>query len=121
MVPPVKEARLRKVLNSLGSFENIYENGIIWKNGTKEEFDAIIWCTGFGYATSFLKNLVLTDEKGIVKTDESLAVEILGLWLVGYGGWTGYASATLIGINRNAKQTVNQINEYLGETKDAIE
>ena len=121
MVPPVKEARLRKVLNSSGSFENIYENGIIWKDGTKEEFDAIIWCTGFGYATSFLKNLVLTDEKGIVKTDESLAVEILGLWLVGYGGWTGYASATLIGINRNAKQTVNQINEYLDEIKDAIE
>jgi putative flavoprotein involved in K+ transport len=120
MVPPVKEARSRNVLNSSGSFDSIYEKGVVWTDGTREEFDAIIWCTGFGYATSFLQDLVSIDERGIVKTDESQAAEIPGLWLAGYGGWTGYASATLIGINRNAKQTVNEINEYLSEPKIAI-
>lgn len=120
MVPPVKDARLRNVLNSSGSFDSIYENGVVWKDGTNEAFDVIIWCTGFGYATSFLNDLVSTDERGIVKTEESHALEIPGLWLAGYGGWTGYASATLIGINRNAKQTVNQITEYLSKTKEEI-
>lgn len=115
MVPPVKEARSRGVLISSGSFENIYENGVVWSDGTKESFDAIIWCTGFGYATSFLKNLVETDERGIVKTEESKAIEVPGLWLVGYGGWTGYASATLIGINRNAKQTIQEITAFLNK------
>ena len=86
---------------------------MIWSDGTKEDFDAIIWCTGFGYATSFLKKIVSADERGIVKTEESKATEISGLWLAGYGSWTGYASATLIGINRNAKQTCNEIKEYL--------
>ena len=113
MVPPVKEARSRGVLISSGSFESMHENGVIWSDGTKEDFDAIIWCTGFGYATSFLKNIVSADERGIVKTEESKAIEVPGLWLTGYGSWTGYASATLIGINRNAKQTCNEIIEYL--------
>lgn len=113
MVPPVKEARSRGVLISDGGFESMYETGVIWSDGTKEDFDAIIWCTGFGYATSFLKNIVSADERGIVKTEESKATEVPGLWLAGYGSWTGYASATLIGINRNAKQTCNEIIEYL--------
>ena len=113
MVPPVKDARLRGALISSGIFQKIDENGVIWNDGTKEAFDVIIWCTGFGYATSFLKNLVSVDERGIIPTSESKAKEIDGLWLVGYGGWTGYASATLIGINRNVKQTIQQVEEYL--------
>ncbi|MFV8270474.1 ArsO family NAD(P)H-dependent flavin-containing monooxygenase [Flavobacterium sp. GT2N3] len=113
MVPPIQEARSRGILISSGSFEKINENGVIWSDGHKEYFDAIIWCTGFGYATSFLKNIVSPDERGIIKTKESKATELPGLWLAGYGSWTGYASATLIGINRNAKQTCNEIIEYL--------
>jgi hypothetical protein len=31
------------------------------------------------------------------------------LWLVGYGDWTGYASATLIGVGRTARTTVDEI------------
>jgi hypothetical protein len=113
MVPAIKEARSRGILLSSGSFDSIYENGVIWTDGTKEDFDAIIWCTGFGYATSFLKNIATTDDRGIIKTDESKAIDIPALWLAGYGSWSGYASATLIGTNRNAKQTCTEIIEYL--------
>lgn len=115
MVSSVKEARSRGILNSSGSLKSIYENGVVWSDGKKEDFDAIIWCTGFGYATSFLKELVNTDERGIIKTLESKAIEIEGLWLVGYGSWTGYASATLIGVNRNAKQTIREILKFLNK------
>jgi hypothetical protein len=31
------------------------------------------------------------------------------LWLVGYGDWTGYASATLVGVGRTARSTVEEI------------
>lgn len=113
MVPPVKEARERGVLISGGAFNKLYDKGVVWDNGDKEEFDAIIWCTGFGYNTSYLKSLIQTDEKGIAKTSESKSLEVDGLWLVGYGNWTGYASATLIGLNRTAKQTIQEITEFL--------
>jgi hypothetical protein len=36
------------------------------------------------------------------------------LWLVGYGDWTGYASATLIGVGRTARATVDEIVGALG-------
>ncbi|MBC9797686.1 ArsO family NAD(P)H-dependent flavin-containing monooxygenase [Sinomicrobium weinanense] len=120
VIPSVKEARSRDVLRSGGSFTRMYEEGVVWEDGTREAFDAVIWCTGFGYATSFLRNIARQDAKGIVKTDESRATEAPGLWLVGYGGWTGYASATLIGVNRTARQTVRQIEEYLKHTEAQI-
>lgn len=115
MVPSVKEARTRNVLNSSGTIESLHKTGVTWTDGTKEDFDVIVWCTGFGYTTSFLKDLVAVDERGIIKTEETKALEVPGLWLVGYGGWTGYASATLIGVNRTAKQTSKEILAFLNQ------
>jgi putative flavoprotein involved in K+ transport len=60
-----------------------------------------------------LKSLLHTDERGKALTKESKSLEVEGLWLVGYGGWTGFASATLIGLNRTAKQTIQEIEEFL--------
>jgi hypothetical protein len=37
------------------------------------------------------------------------------LWLVGYGDWTGYASATLVGVGRTARSTVEEIEEEIEE------
>jgi putative flavoprotein involved in K+ transport len=31
------------------------------------------------------------------------------LWLVGYGDWCGYASATLVGVMRSARATAQEI------------
>ncbi|MBX7243757.1 MAG: NAD(P)/FAD-dependent oxidoreductase [Bacteroidia bacterium] len=113
MVPPVVEARERGDLVSIGSFTEMDETGIILQNGTRKHFDAVIWCTGFGYDTDILKKVVQTDERGKTPTLETRATQTEGLWLVGYGGWTGYASATLIGVGRTAKQTAQEIQEYL--------
>jgi putative flavoprotein involved in K+ transport len=35
------------------------------------------------------------------------------LWMVGYGEWTGFASATLIGVGRTARATVEEIEREL--------
>lgn len=113
MVPSVKEARERDVLRSAGRFTSFTEKGVIWESGEKEEFDAVIWCTGFGYATDHLKNIVTTDEKGKIKTKGTRSTEEKNLWLVGYGGWTGFASATLIGVGRSARSTIKEVQESL--------
>jgi|SRR5690554_9401 len=113
MVPSVQEARHRKVLNRSGSIVEVYEKGVVWADGNEEEFDAIIWCTGFGYATDHLRELVKPDGRGKIQTEGTKNVQVPGLWLVGYGQWTGFASATLIGVGRSAKQSVKEIEAYL--------
>ncbi|MFN2262365.1 MAG: ArsO family NAD(P)H-dependent flavin-containing monooxygenase [Psychroflexus sp.] len=113
MLPSVKDARARNVLNSKGQIKEITENSVVWEDGSSQKVDVIIWCTGFGYSTSFLENLVSIDNKGKVPTDQTKSKETDGLWLVGYGGWTGFASATIIGVGRSAKKTVKEVSEYL--------
>ncbi|WBL23943.1 ArsO family NAD(P)H-dependent flavin-containing monooxygenase [Zunongwangia sp. HRR-M8] len=116
MVPQVKEARHRGVYNNFNYIETITEDGVKWQDGEEENFDAIIWCTGFGYATDYLKNLVETDQYGKIKTDNTSAKDISGLWLVGFGQWTGFASATLIGVGRSARKTVSEIEAFLNKS-----
>lgn len=116
MVPTVKEARSRGVLHSKGRFTAFTERGVIWESGIEEAFDAVIWCTGFHFATEHLKKIVSTDERGKVETKATQAMEEQNLWLVGYGNWTGFASATLIGVGRSARKTVREIQEYFTET-----
>jgi putative flavoprotein involved in K+ transport len=113
MVPPVKQARERGVLKSQETFKEFYEDGVIWPDGSSQPFDVVIWCTGFGFATGHLKELGIMHKDGKVDCEGTKALKVSGVWLVGYGSFTGFASATLIGVGRSARQTVNEIIEYL--------
>lgn len=116
MVPSVMEARSRGVLVSSGQLARFTHDSVIWENNEETAMDAVIWCTGFGFATDHLKNLVARDERGKVSTEGTASTEVEGLFLVGYGGWTGFASATLIGVGRSAKKTASQIKEFIGKS-----
>jgi putative flavoprotein involved in K+ transport len=60
---------------------------------------------------------------GVVRDDGRIRVRTDGsgtraelepnLWLVGYGEWTGFASATLIGVGRSARASVEEIQRSL--------
>ncbi|WP_299707855.1 ArsO family NAD(P)H-dependent flavin-containing monooxygenase [uncultured Pontibacter sp.] len=113
MVPPMKEARDRGVLHTVRPFEHFYEEGVIWLNGEKEPVDAVIWCTGFGFALDHLACLQLKNEAGKIAVEGTRVTQQPGLWLVGYGNWTGFASATLIGVGRTARKTVHEVQEFL--------
>ena len=41
------------------------------------------------------------------------------LWMLGYGEWTGAASATLAGITRNARDTVQAVLQSIGGVEGA--
>ncbi len=113
MVAPVRDARDRGVLEHQPMFTSMTAQGAVWADGRSERLDAVIWATGFQAALDHLKGLALTDVGGKIKTDGTRAVAQPRLWLVGYGGWTGYASATVIGVGRTARQTVVEINAEL--------
>lgn len=74
----------------------------------------IIWCTGFRPALSHLAPLQLRGRRGHIAIDGTRTVDEPRLHLLGYGDWTGPASATLIGLGRPTRDTVRQIAESLG-------
>ena len=113
MVPPVREARDRGVLESVRPFGSFTEEGVVWPDGTEEPIDAVIWCTGFRPSLGHLEPLDVIGDDGRVDTDGTRSVLERRLWLVGYGDWTGYASATLVGVGRTARSTVEEINEEI--------
>lgn len=112
MVPPVLDARNRGVLQSVGPFESLTVDGARWGDGNSKLFDAIIWCTGFRPALQPLETLGVVKESRVA-VDGTQVRGVPGLWLVGYGEWTGPASATLIGVMRTARNTVAEIAQYL--------
>ena len=73
----------------------------------------MIWCTGFKPALGHLTNPGLINDEGRVEVEGTRAVHEPRLWLVGYGEWTGSASATLIGVTRTARSTATEIEQFL--------
>ena len=116
MVPSVREARGRGVLVARPMFSRLTATGVAWADGTEEAVDAVIWCTGFRPELRHLRPLGLREHDGHVLTGGpagTRAVDEPRLHLVGYGDWTGPASATLIGVGRTARDTVAEVVETL--------
>lgn len=112
MVPPVVDARRRGVLNAVRPFVRMTADGVVWGDGTTSAVDAVIWCTGFRPSLDHLTGLGFTGDAppGVEGTRSS---SVPGLWFVGYGEWTGMASATLVGVMRSAKETAIEIDGSL--------
>lgn len=109
MVPPVRDARDRGVLRAVRPFVRMTERGVVWADGREAAVDAIVWCTGFRAALDPLWPLGVVEPDGRVLVNGTRSVREPMLWLVGYGHWTGFASATLIGVGRSARATVDEI------------
>ena len=109
MVEQVKVARARGVLNPRPMFERLTRTGARWPDGAQLSFDAVIWCTGFRPVVGHLGPLGVRGPGGRIDVAGTRSTAEPRLHLLGYGDWTGSASATLIGAGRTAKQTVAQI------------
>ncbi|MEU9279691.1 ArsO family NAD(P)H-dependent flavin-containing monooxygenase [Streptomyces sp. NPDC048341] len=112
-VPPVREARDRGLLKASPMFTRLVPGGVEWADGSRTEADAIIWCTGFRPALSHLAPLQLRGVRGHIATAGTRAVDEPRLHLLGYGDWTGPASATLIGVGRPAREAAREIADLL--------
>lgn len=113
MVPSVREARERGVLTSVRPFTSFTPAGVLWPSGNEKRVDAVIWCTGFSAAVDHLTSLGIVGLDNKVAVTENRSVVLPNLWLVGYGEWTGLASATLIGVTRTARDVVKQVQGYI--------
>lgn len=113
MVPSVKKAKEKGGFDNYNFIDHFTRNGVVWKNGDEVNIDAIIWCTGFGYHLDYLESLISFDDRGRPKVNDNESQEKENLFYVGFGGWTGFASATLIGVGRTAKKVAKKISDLL--------
>lgn len=113
MMPSVREARARGALESARPFVRFTETGVVWPEGNEMRVDAVIWCTGFGYALDHLAPLDVIEPDGTVTLQGTRSVREPRLWLLGYGEWTGEASATILGVGRYARSTIAEITAAL--------
>ncbi|NGO08999.1 NAD(P)/FAD-dependent oxidoreductase [Streptomyces sp. HC44] len=112
-VPPVRAARDHGLLKATPMFTRLIPGGAEWADGTRAEADVIIWCTGFRPALSHLSPLGLRGPRGHIATHGTRVLGEPRLHLLGYGDWTGPASATLIGVGRPAREAARQIADQL--------
>jgi putative flavoprotein involved in K+ transport len=112
-VPPVRAARDAGLFEARPPFTRLTPTGAEWADGTRAEADTVIWCTGFRPALSHLAPLGLRGPRGRIATEGTRAVDEPRLHLLGYGDWTGPASATLIGVGRPARDAAREIARLL--------
>ncbi|MFF0359318.1 ArsO family NAD(P)H-dependent flavin-containing monooxygenase [Streptomyces sp. NA02536] len=108
-VPPVRAARDAGLLTAKPMFTRLTADGVRWDDGSGADVDAAIWCTGFRPALTPLAPLNLRGPRGHIPTEGTRALGEPRLHLLGYGDWTGPASATLIGVGRPARDAARAI------------
>ncbi|WP_338747645.1 ArsO family NAD(P)H-dependent flavin-containing monooxygenase [Janibacter alittae] len=111
-LPQVRVARAKGALRLRAMFDRMTAHGAII--GREHlDLDAVIWCTGFRPALRHLRSLGLRTSKGIPDVAGNRSVKDPRVCFVGYGDWTGPASATLIGVGRTAKALVAELDGEL--------
>ena len=113
MVPPVRAARDRGVLVARPMFDRLTRTGVAWSDGTQADVDVVVWCTGFRPDLGHVAPLGLARENGHPVTVGTRAPADPRVHLVGYGDWTGPASATLIGVGRTARDAARDLTQLL--------
>ncbi|MEV0694123.1 ArsO family NAD(P)H-dependent flavin-containing monooxygenase [Streptomyces sp. NPDC050388] len=112
-VPPVRAARDAGLLTVKPMFSRLTSGGASWADGSHAGADAVIWCTGFRPVLAHLTPLNLRGRRGHIATHGTRALGEPRLHLLGYGDWTGPASATLIGVGRTARDAARQIRDLV--------
>jgi putative flavoprotein involved in K+ transport len=121
VTPAVRRARDRLGLRAVRLPSRLTDEGAVWPDGTSLGLDAVVWCTGFRPALRHLRSLGLATESGLPVTRptgaegsaSAVSASDERVFLLGYGDWCAPASATLIGVNRPARDTAAAIDELL--------
>lgn len=90
-------------------FKSLYEDGVIWPDGTKEPVDAVIFATGYHHRLHYLEKLGALDHEGRPLQMGGVSTQVSGLFFVGIYGQRSFASATLRGVGGDARYVVRNL------------
>jgi len=117
MVDRVRAVRDRGLLTHVPMFTAFTAHGVVWADGREERVDAVIFATGFTPSLSHLAPLAEPNARGRLEMDGVHAAAHPALFPLGYGDWTGFASATLIGAGRAARNVVQAVEQHLANNE----
>jgi putative flavoprotein involved in K+ transport len=90
-------------------FEKFTEEGVMWKDGTIEKVDAVIFGTGYRPNVAYLESLPKAlDCQGNPIQQNGVSTHVEGLYFVGLNGQRSFASSTLRGVGRDAKYVIQK-------------
>ncbi|MBS4203686.1 flavin-containing monooxygenase [Lederbergia citrea] len=109
-----KEAILNNMPERKDMFIRFTEEGIIWKDGTNEKVDSVIYATGYLLNVSYLTSLNGAEELNSTPLHKrGISITTPGLYFVGISGQRSFSSATIRGGGRDAKYVVKHIKEHI--------
>lgn len=108
LTPEVSEAQRRGILDRHPIFDHVTPTGVTWADGTSQDADVILWCTGWRAALDHLAPLRLRGPGGGIVMDGTRVVAEPRLHLVGYG-----PSASTVGANRAGRTAVRDLRALL--------
>lgn len=124
-VPSVRTARDRHGLRAIAMPQRLTATEAVWADGHTRQVEAVVWATGFRPALHHLRPLGLSTISGhpevAAPTPGSFAAASADdprVYFLGYGDWCAPASATLIGVNRAARDTASAIAAHFGRNRD---
>ena len=95
-------------------FVKFTEEGVLWKEGTAEKIDAVIFATGYRPNVAYLEPLPKAlDFQGNPIQQNGVSTHIEGLYFVGLNGQRSFASATLRGVGNDAKYVIQKAKSFL--------
>lgn len=103
------DARIRPM------FTRMTQTGVRWQDGTEEDFDTILYATGFRPDNlPFLESLPgALDDDGKPDQHRGVSNNIPGLYFIGREGQIAPASATLRGVSRDARLITRHLRAHL--------
>lgn len=111
VTPAIEAMQARGVLNRLPMFSEILEDGVRWPDGTVQQAEVILWCTGFRSSLDHLAPLMLREPDGGITMTGRLATKVAKdprVHLVGHG-----PSASTIGANRAGAAAASELMAFL--------
>lgn len=84
-------------------FTHFTPDGVVWGDGTEEAVDTVLFATGFKSGLGYLKPLGALDADGRPCHRAGVSDSVPGLYYVGLFGQRSHASATLRGVDKDAK------------------
>jgi putative flavoprotein involved in K+ transport len=93
-------------------FTRFTSNGVVWRDGTQEDVDAVIFATGFSPSLSFLAIPGALDSKGRPCQRRGISA-VRGLFFVGLPWQRDLASATIRGAARDSVEVIKAAARFL--------
>lgn len=94
-------------------FTRFTETGVQWADGTTQNFDTVIFATGFRPNLPYLESLGAVNEHGDAFHSGGVSTSVAGLYYVGISGQRSFASATLRGVGEDAAYVTRDLKSYL--------